>query len=416
MSLTTTMGVEFTWVPQVLQIAQDRGVEWDVEDIPGESSFVHAYAQLMRRLIKLKRIPVHQCDTDPGCVEVSTRPYTKLDQLLSVYRRLNREAMALGLIPSAEYTGGGGAHIHTGIPFSTRTDRQKHGEYVNHFMLWAAQNPWVSWAFLNVVDDVNAEPFTVENLLDTFSYERELKSLTYELQDVTEQLISLTAQYHSTAFRTTRNPLTGWRESRIKEVRFERMSLLKRIKALGNSPKNTRRSLSSVNSSNRKNKMVRVAPYGKNGTIEFRCFEMGDEAKIKRQIIFANAVCSYVEKMDCTEFDTITCFTQSQLNSMKWSDRRNGFLAMLDSLGLDRTEYRRERVQIALRMRYQRAERAERKAEAAPESDVVSRCRSRHDRRLTRNGRYQPAPASTGGTVAMDDALAAIDDDFALAA
>lgn len=397
MSLTTTMGIELTWVPKALQIAQDRGVEWEPDDIPAERSFTAAFCTIMQKLIELKNIPINQCHTDPGCVEVSTRPYKRISSLISVYRRLNREATALGLVATADYTGGGGAHIHTGIPFAMHSPEWNN--YTRRFALWAAQNPWVAWAFLNTVDDINAEPITLDLLMgySRMSAAQRLRSARHDLGYYTQAIVVdervlHTATVQANAYRVAEK-MRG-----IARYQRERITIRKTIMRLSvATSEGTRRPISTIDFTGNKDYMVRVAGYGPNGTVEFRCFEMGDEAKIKRQIVFANAVCSYVERMECTDFDTAECFTQDQLNRMPWSVRRASFLAMLDSLGLDRTEYRRELVQIALRMRCQRPlpRAAVRRAEAAYSSDeghdadlaAASRAQARHERRQARRGR-----------------------------
>src|SRR5574340_1006465 len=325
-----------------------------------------------------------------------------MSQLLSVYRRLNREATALGLISTADYTGGGGAHIHTGIPYRGGKER---ATYVNHFVLWGAQNPWVAWAFLNVVDDINAEPITLDGLIGQ-SPGSELEGLRDEFEYATHAVNVYTKELHDARNREIRSI-----SNCVKRVEFKqryRMGLFKRIKLLERAKSAITVPLSRVYAPACKDLMLRETSYGKNGTIAFRCFEMGDEAKIKRQIIFANAVCDYVDKMTCTEFAVTTCYTQEQLDRMPWSKRRAGFLTMLDSLGLDRTEYRRELVQIALRMRYQRAEKRVSSGRYTIREYGCDRALARHQRRQTRNGRYRPAPASAGGCMAAD-----VDEDFA---
>jgi hypothetical protein len=104
-----------------------------------------------------------------------------------------------------------------------------------------------------------------------------------------------------------------------------------------------------------KDHMVRFTSYGVNGTVEFRCFEMGDEAKLKRNILLANAICRYVERWDITEYNPKDVMSGNTMRKIKWSAARAGWLGMLAKLGMDAREYRAETAQLALRWRWSRA-------------------------------------------------------------
>jgi hypothetical protein len=101
--------------------------------------------------------------------------------------------------------------------------------------------------------------------------------------------------------------------------------------------------------------MVRFTVYGEHGTVEFRCFEMGDEAKLKRNILLANAICRYVERWDITEYNPKDVMSGNTMRKIKWSAAKAGWLGMLAKLGLDAREYRAETAQLALRWRWSRA-------------------------------------------------------------
>lgn len=354
MSLTTTMGVELTYVPAAIQIALDRGAGFDPDHAP-DSSLVGGFCTLMRHMVQAKKIPVQQVGTDPGCVEIPTRPYSKLSQLLSVARRLGREAQALGLTTNAEYTNGGGAHIHTGVIGDTEPDRDM---YKARMMLFCAMNPWLAWATLNVNDDINAKPICRHMLTQKTFGLLTPQGLCERIEEYRRSILRAEAHLHTPdiwgdlrARIATQRRLNRYKvESNANRVPYYRMV---RAEMQSGSSKYAR--VRDISLQHFKEYMVRFTSYGVFGTVEFRCFEMGDEAKLKRNILLANAICRYVERWDITEYNPKDVMSGSTMRKIKWSAAKAGWLGMLAKLGMDAREYRAETAQLALRWRWSRA-------------------------------------------------------------
>lgn len=411
MSLTTTMGIELSYVPQAIQTAFNRGATFPTQDALGERDLINGLAKLLRHMVKTKNIPTYyEVHTDPGCVEVATKPYSKLSTLLSVARRIGREAEALGLTPSADYTGGGGAHIHTGVLGDTHAEREA---YKRRMLLFAAMNPWMAWACINVVDDINAGPITRSELLGIREDDWEGDDLRDNVRRTRRLVLQYTQAAHGMdTFR--REHYTPRLHSASRKYMQARVRLLRHEKLMKAQRGNvsTTAELSNIAGACSKDKCVRVTGYGQHGTIEFRVFEMGDEAKLRRNIFLANAVCQYVERWGITKFNISDVPTATQLWNMSWREARTGWLRMLGLLGLDPAEYREETANIARRWRHWRAENGNpagidtpqelRSAEQADTRDLssVQRAVLRHQRREGRVALRQARSALRQATAA----------------
>ena len=419
MSLTTTMGVELTYVPKAVQLAINRGATFDTSSAPGESSLLDGFCHLMRHMVKIKNIPTwNGVQRDPGCIEIQTRPYKRISSLTSIARRLRIEAEALGLVTDADYTGGGGAHVHTGVIGKTEEDRKA---YSKRMILFGAMNPWLGWATLSVVDDINAKPIPLERLIkrdeqDGYTEQDYINLLANARQELQGKLIRL----HTTRI---------W-QNYFSRRDFERdimglqpyiRRLMKELRKRNNKlVEETTIPVADITFCGNKDHIMRLTDYGKYGTVEFRSFEMGDEAKIKRNLVLANAICNYCERCDITKFDINAVMTAERMRAVKWSEARAGWLGMLAQLGLDPAEYRDETAQLARRWRYSREQKVDPtavewvrpgRATRATDDSVArhrdeameaawrgaARARARWERRQNRRGRVAPP------TVAPDD-------------
>ena len=420
MSLTTTMGIELTYVPAMYQVALNRGATFEPEYAPMESDVNCALARLMQHLIRAKKIPVWgEATTDPGCVEIRTKPYRKLSTLLSIARRLRREAEELGLVVQADYSSGGGAHIHTGIIGS---DNKERSMYSKRMMLFAAMNPWLAWATLNTVDDINAKPLTRQHLSRRNRYSDNNDEDTVEhCESHIKSYAHVVARETAYMHRADRWCERVYRERGARDVLAAQTYLMMwkmrliRLRSKSAKAETDMLSVESIQYTGDKDDMVRITDYGDNGTIEFRCFEMGGEDKLKRNIILANAICNYVEKWDITEYNSNDVMSGEQMRAIKWSEAKRGWLNMLAMLGLDPADYRNETAQIAHRWRYsmrdynqhptavdvlgalqqrttdgrEQADLAEHEARLAAEQ--VARARARYERRQNRRA---PRPSA----------------------
>jgi hypothetical protein len=428
MSLTTTMGIELTYVPLALQIAIDRGATFEPRECsPGEDGLLNGFRQLMRHMVMVKKIPVwRDPSTDPGCVEIQTKPYKKLTTLINVARRLRREAEALGMATNASYTGGGGAHIHTGIIGSTKAERDMYAKRMN---LFVAMNPWICWATLNVVDDINAKPL-VRHHLTPHKHKHQIDTEPRLLEAVklsVKHIARMERQAHIEEYWTTayyRREYERDRQRARRELHGYKKGLLeiRKTKALIASMGTNEVPVSTIECLHSKDHMLRITSYGTHGTMEFRCFEMGDEAKLRRNIILANAICKYCEKWEIETYNPNDVMSGEQMQKIKWSEARAGWLGMLDKLGLDAKDFRFETAQIALRWRYSRSEKVNPTAadisreaeieddnagqqartfarEARRAAERIARTRARWERRQERGGRrpmYGPSATLDG--------------------
>jgi hypothetical protein len=413
------MGIELTYIPLAIQTAIDRGAVINPQQsLPGEEHLCSAFARLMAKLVEAKKIPTYKgVHTDPGCVEVQTRPYRKLTTLINIARRLRREAEALGMVTEAAYTNGGGAHIHTGIIGDSEQERNM---YAKRMMLFAAMNPWLCWATLNVNDDINAMPICEHHLKNCYgesegaSEETYSERVTYCVNELVNEETALHARGAWMSAYT--------RERNMRDVRYAQREVMGFRKQLfyyrrANSKQSNgvvSRNVKDIQYIGNKDHMVRLTTYGKFGTAEFRCFEMGGEDKLKSNIILANAICKYVERWDVTQYDSTQVMSGSAMRKIKWSEARKGWLDMLTMLGLDAADYRNETAQIAARWRYARSEGENPTAAEVPAAQALherredttardaARAQRRWMRRLTRSGRH-PMCRAVAPTAPVDD-------------
>jgi hypothetical protein len=358
MKLVTTMGMELTYVCAAVQVALNRGAKFtpDAAEYHGETALLEGFQRLLLSLVSAKGIETYNgVQSDPGVVEVPTKPYTKMADIIRVARALRKEAEAIGLSVHEEYTGGGGAHIHTGLIGKTETERVN---YARRMMVWAAQNPWFAWATLDVIDEKNARPIPRHKLLegDDQNLTERLEAATNSLAMAQRNAVGYTEQMH--AF---------WKDDEWRRDRYERYAVteqrdamryrkevitLRRLLAAQKS--GDLRDITSIEFRGGKGYMFNRTFIGGPGTIEFRSFEMGYEDKLKRNIILANAVCKYVAAQTYTTVDVTTVMTGEVMKAMTWSAARKGWLDMLATLGLDPMDFREETARIAQRWRFYR--------------------------------------------------------------
>ena len=117
MQLSTTMGMELTYIPTFLQAAADENIsEWVLNDL--EIDLLELKVDVFKKALKNKGILKNFTTvyTDPGVVEAPTKPFLDSDELLHLVRQTHAVAKQVGLSPKLDYSTGGGAHIHMGLP------------------------------------------------------------------------------------------------------------------------------------------------------------------------------------------------------------------------------------------------------------------------------------------------------------
>lgn len=374
MKLATTMGIELTYCATAIQTMFDRGVPYypNRRDTDGETPICSGLACVLRNILSHKKINFYACGVDPSCVEVSTKPYTKLETLINISERIGREAAFIGLTPRLPYTIGGGAHIHTGVLGKTPDDRDN---YKRRMCVFAAKNPWLSWAFADIYDKENRNPIFREDIL---SETTDIEGVRGRICFLERSIVAAQREVHTNH---------GWRNSNNYVERISNLNrkLLHARRKYNTELKQAKKpyELEEVVTSYQKDKLFRVTCYGKYGTIEMRMFDMGDSEQLARQIKLADAIVRYVSQQTYTEIARDEIPTMDEVWTMPWRARRDGFINMLRTLGLDPDDYREERVRIAERIRYWRtqdAQDAQANTRDPRQADIV-RAVARHQRR-----------------------------------
>jgi len=362
MKLATTMGVELTFSPAILdrQIKRFKGekVFGKAACHVNDSDLCSAFATMLRRVLEHKKIPHYGCSMDPSVVEVPTKPYINSAKLHSAMRRIMREASMMDLNPVVDWMAGGGAHIHTGVLFGR--DRNKREAYKARMNAFAAMNPWLAWAHLNVVDDINAEPMSTQTLFSRANGWNE-EDLERMIQGSRDNVI----QYTNHAHAVTQNE--RYRRMYLRDAEACRSDMARwRLKLHRMRSHGGKVAIDVLAQNIGKGNAIRFTGYGSYGTIEFRFFEMREDASaLLKHIMLTNAIVEYVRDSDMTHVNKSDLFTKAQLDSMPYSVRKAGFHRMLRTLGIDPADYRSETVQMALRMRHKAEERRQTAREQA---------------------------------------------------
>lgn len=363
MKLVTTMGVELTFVPAVHEriFVATKG-KVNSTKAHAEGYLLEFLCTAMKQGLQANNIPHFKCHVDPGCVEVPTKAYSTARTLGNAIRRIRALAKQCDTVPTASYTIGGGAHIHTGV--LGETDEQR-AIYKSAFALWAYNNPWMAWAFAGINDASNANPISynevlgqeeaVEDLIARYEYEYgEYKAERHNAAHATK-----IAHEIGTDEFILRHYMRRADESRKWCVRH-RSNMLKLAQKIldyymSDAENPPTIPYKKVMRQQTKNTFIRHTSYGKQGTVEFRCFLMPKDTKgHDKHIALVNAICQRVWDQARACVDGMLPRPQKINLNMKYSEAAKGFNNMLAELNLNPADYRRERVNIALRMRYQR--------------------------------------------------------------
>lgn len=171
-TLATTFGYELTFMPAVFD-KMYHASKGQIKAWHYYSSYTQTQATMMNQMCSA-HYPMaqrarrwEQFKTDPNCVEVTTVPTNNGPRLRETVKRTFALADMCDLIPRADHTRGGGAHLHVGIPYKGQAGYNDSDDYVElnaeprafaaamqHELLL---NPWLAWAFANPLDDNNAQ-------------------------------------------------------------------------------------------------------------------------------------------------------------------------------------------------------------------------------------------------------------------
>lgn len=326
-------------------------------------------AGVIGQILRARGVAFNNCGTDPGCVEISTNPYTTEATFENAVYGIMKAAGDLYLQSSSDHTGGMGAHIHVGI---VGKDAHERGMFARRMMLYAARNPWLTWAFANLADNQNCTP------LDVSRVRPRQKPVEETSEDIIEELANERACLAEEELSLHRAATWGdsWsRERRSKNAKYHAAEIrscllrLKQARIREANPVEPVDYVKDVMLNTAKAFVFRWTSYSKNGTIEFRCFDMPQEmdpGEILRNAQLANAIVKHVMADTSETVDWSTVYTKEQLKNMRWSERVRGFRRMLEELGFDPADFRVEQYKIAARMRHLRPAKPKPAEVAAP--------------------------------------------------
>ncbi len=166
--LCTTFGIELSFVSSYYtRILAKLGCR-NEDDFSIIHHIHNTKAEILKVYFYEKKIPVFRCDTDPTCVEISTKPHKTVNSLMYAVRHIWKAAHLFELETSSPYTTGGGLHIHVGKDKIVPKDQ--FNEFKRHLLTFAAKNPWLCWAFLHPEDDANESPVSPNDINYNESY------------------------------------------------------------------------------------------------------------------------------------------------------------------------------------------------------------------------------------------------------
>lgn len=362
-ALATTYGVELTFMhnwPEKLYRDTNGKVKIDHDTMNG------AYASALSTILRERNISVHDCGTDPSCVEVPTNPYDTRKELMDNITAITRAARSLGLKGQQAHCPGGGAHVHSGIPYAYSygdddEDDRKHKRYVKLMHVFSANNPWLPLAFAHKTDNYNAPPMTRDELFpdDGAEYERRLKDAERQRENYKERGEDVVKQLHTRSIwgdpmrralyeRRVRDCVQYYMHYRLRIASYtkslEKIYELRKGELLFKDMRLDDR------------KYTAIAYRG--ATIEFRFFLMPRAPKEHwKHIALVDAIVRKIKAQTEQGGEKVGAsfgYSRAEINTMKYSVARAGFHAMLTDLGFDPADFRSETINIALKIRYAR--------------------------------------------------------------
>lgn len=140
-----TIGVELTWLhpdQERMYARSPNGAESACE-----YDLISGIACLFRYRAHKKKIPFYKIGTDDHCIEAPTPIAKNWRELEAFYIRANELAKEFDLVPLLNNVSSGGGHVHVGVED-------------NLWQLAIARDmcnrPYISWAFLDPVDNITA--------------------------------------------------------------------------------------------------------------------------------------------------------------------------------------------------------------------------------------------------------------------
>lgn len=344
--LATTYGIELTYVPaymdELVENAKSLGVT-------ATTHFANnaPLATTLKKVLDKHEVEFYNCTNDPECVEVPTKPYNSVHKLRRNVRQITYFAKQLGLTPKARYTIGGGAHIHCAIPYSSnwRETDVRYTYFAQVMQVWATKNPWMTYAFAGCNDDGNANPLVLDDITqaNTHYYRQRLKQEQERLAGNRLALVHYERILHEAGATPSRKRTAARGIAESQEYIQQSIKEVARYKAIINSDTSFVPS-KQVSFHEVKNRNI----VKRNGTMEWRCFVMprhatGHEkhlAIVDKIVRFAMSGADTMMETGIDTLDMRGAYTKEALEKMTLRQAQVGLNKMLDSLGLDREDYK----------------------------------------------------------------------------
>jgi hypothetical protein len=271
-ALGRTVGIEVTFVPGGYEEDEIRVARDAFGEMTRAMGRVFAH-RLTKQFPAAKKL-THNCGVDPDVVEVSTAPVSTrrlLGKVLSAYYTV---AGSLSMVPSYEWHGGGGAHIHVG---------RKKGEHKDMdcaMAMFATHHPYMTWAFMNPGDNnKNAKIHCalVKKTVDVAELRKGMAAMVRERDKCVKRGSMSDARYYQNRVGVYLKALLGDKHKRDSTAQ---RAYADRMDSFGKGAAIARRTV------------------GRYGTWEFRLFRAPDSMEgHTRQLNFALAYTEYCEQL-----------------------------------------------------------------------------------------------------------------------
>jgi hypothetical protein len=163
MDFFTTYGVEFTYLLQDSYYKKHKserrfGYYYDSEYtvLREKIGFFTKALKLWDKANKRKIINYLNIHNDCDALEICSPIFNNIEDVRAFYTAMDETALCLGLVTHRESTGGGGGHIHAGIPKSILKNKKKLSLFIANIYRDMSNRPYLNALFNEYVDDHSA--------------------------------------------------------------------------------------------------------------------------------------------------------------------------------------------------------------------------------------------------------------------
>jgi hypothetical protein len=152
MRFFTTYGIEFTYV------LPDKYFKtgWEDSLCDAHAEIIHKELKQWKNKKKLKFINFLECHNDCEAVEINSPIFKKWKHVEIFYNKIEELAKKYDLTTHRENTGGGGGHIHAGIPEKLKDNPKKLSLFLVNIYRDIANRPYLNSLFNEYCDDHSA--------------------------------------------------------------------------------------------------------------------------------------------------------------------------------------------------------------------------------------------------------------------